>query len=200
MTFEEIKKRLRKHSIGIAGAGGLGSNCAVSLVRAGIGSLVIADFDVVNESNLNRQFFFRDQIGMKKVKALADNLYRINPYLDLTLVAKKITPHNFSDYFSHCHALVEAFDLADQKQMLIETLMDKFPQKPLIVGSGMAGWGNNNTIKTEKFDNIYVCGDGVSEIAHENPPIGPRVAIVANMQANQVLEILLGEQIIHNKS
>jgi sulfur carrier protein ThiS adenylyltransferase len=194
MKFEEIKNKLDACKVGIAGAGGLGSNCAVSLVRVGIGSLVVADFDVVNELNLNRQFFFRDQLGMKKVVALADNLYRINPNLNLTLVDKKITPENVLNYFADCQVMVEAFDAADQKKMLIETWVEKRPDVPIVIGSGMAGWGNNNTLSTQKFENMYICGDGVSEIAGENPPLGPRVAIVANMQANQVLELLLGKQ------
>jgi sulfur carrier protein ThiS adenylyltransferase len=194
MTFSEIKDVLRNKTVGIAGAGGLGSNCSVSLVRVGLGNLIIADFDVVSESNLNRQYFFRDQIGMKKVVALQDNLLRINSGLKLTLFDERLDPGNIVKLFSNCDVIVEAFDAADQKEMLIETVLTHFPEKPLIIGLGMAGWGMNDTINVRQIDNMYICGDEVSEIGPELPPIAPRVGIVANMQANVVLEILLRKQ------
>ena len=192
MNFDQIKKILKDKQVGIAGAGGLGTNCAVSLVRVGLGNLIIADFDVVSESNLNRQFYFRDQIGMKKVFALRDNLLRINPELNVTVVDELLHPANIVALFRNCDVIVEAFDAADQKEMLIETVLTYFPDKPLIVGLGMAGWGMNDTINVRQIDNMYICGDEVSEIGPELPPIAPRVGIVANMQANVALEILLG--------
>ncbi len=193
MTYKEIREKLQNKKVGIAGVGGLGSNCAVSLVRVGVRRLVLADFDIVDESNLNRQFYFYDQIGMKKVKALADNLYRINPYLELTIFDKKLTPVELLANYSDCDVMIEAFDDSREKQMLIETMQDKFPNMPLIVGSGMAGWGESNDIKITKYDNIYICGDSISEVSEELPPLGPRVGIVANMQANQAIELLLGK-------
>jgi len=193
MTFEQIKEKLSNYTIGIAGVGGLGSNCAASLVRAGIVHLVIADFDVVSESNLNRQFYFPDQIGHKKVDALAENLYRINPLLELIISDKKLVPATIVELFSTCDVIVEAFDGKEQKQMLIETVLEHFPQKPIVIGMGMAGWGSNNLIKTEILETMYICGDQETEISPDCPPIGPRVGIVANMQANQVLELLLGK-------
>ncbi|MDA3890824.1 MAG: sulfur carrier protein ThiS adenylyltransferase ThiF [Salinivirgaceae bacterium] len=193
MTFEEIKDKLSHFKIGIAGAGGLGSNCAASLIRAGVKKLVIADFDVVCESNLNRQFYFADQIGVLKVKALNDNLLRIYSNLDIDFRVLKITHENVKELFQNCDVIVEAFDDKHEKQMLIESVIKYLPNIPLVIGSGMAGWGDNNSIVTEKFDNLFACGDKVSEINEDLPPIGPRVGIVANMQANQVLEILLGK-------
>ena len=191
MTFEEIRKILKEKTIGIAGAGGLGSNCAVSLVRVGLGNLIIADFDVVSETNLNRQYYFRDQIGRKKVDALRDNLLRINPRLNVNVVYEILDPGNIPVLFQNCDIIVEAFDRSDQKEMLIETVLTNFPEKPLVVGLGMAGWGMNDTIHVRQIDNMYICGDEVSEIGEELPPLAPRVGIVANMQANVVLEILL---------
>jgi sulfur carrier protein ThiS adenylyltransferase len=192
MTFEEIREKLKVKTVGIAGAGGLGSNCAVSLARVGIGNLVIADFDEVSESNLNRQYYFRDQVGIKKVVALQSNLLRINPELKITVSDEILTPGNIPLLFQNCDVIVEAFDMADQKQMLIETLLTHFPEKPLVVGLGIAGWGMNDTIHLRQIDNLYICGDEISEIGPELPPIAPRVGIVANMQADVVVEILLG--------
>jgi len=191
MTFEEIKEKLKSYSVGIAGAGGLGSNCAVALARAGIGKLVIADFDIVSESNLNRQYFFRDQLGVKKVVALKENINRINPTVQVEIRDIKLNESTIVSVFKDCDILVEAFDLAEMKKMLIETCITELPKTPLVVGLGMAGYGDSNSIKVRKNSNIYICGDEKTEISDQYPPLAPRVGIVANMQANTVLEILL---------
>ena len=195
MTFSEIKHILASKTVGIAGAGGLGSNCAVALARVGIGKLIIADFDVIVESNLNRQYFFHDQIGQKKVFALFDNIKRINPETIVEAHDLKLGSESIVNLFSNCDVIVEAFDLAEMKQMIIETVLEKLPGKKLVTGMGLAGWGNNNLIKTQQTDNLYICGDQSLEVSDHLPPLAPRVGIVANMQANQVLEILLGEPI-----
>lgn len=177
--------------IGIAGAGGLGSNIAISLVRAGIGKLIIADFDTVNTTNLNRQQFFLEQVGLPKVTAIKDNLQKINPFCECIIHNLKITPQNLAEVFGKCDILMEALDGAEQKQMLIETWQELYPSKFLIGASGLSGYGRNELIHTLRLDNIYLCGDGVSELKPGISPIAPRVAIVANMQANLCLELLL---------
>ncbi|HSH53264.1 MAG TPA: sulfur carrier protein ThiS adenylyltransferase ThiF [Bacteroidales bacterium] len=193
MTFEEIQSILKNHTVGIAGAGGLGSNCAVALARVGVGKLIITDFDVVNETNLNRQYFFKDQLGEKKVSALKNNIKRINPDAGIIIHDLKLNENNIVSIYKDCDIIVEAFDLAEMKQMIIETCMSKLPDKPLIIGSGVAGWGKSNEIKIRQSENLYICGDEVSETSTQNPPLAPRVGIVANMQANTVLEILLNK-------
>jgi sulfur carrier protein ThiS adenylyltransferase len=177
--------------VGIAGAGGLGSNIAVSLARAGIGKLIIADYDIVSVTNLNRQQFFLDQVGQPKVNALKDNLLRINPFCEVMAVDERITTDNLPDLFWNCDILMEALDGADQKQMLIETWQELYPDKPLIGASGLSGYGRNELIRTVKLDNIYLCGDGVSELQPGVSPVAPRVGIIANMQANLCLELLV---------
>jgi sulfur carrier protein ThiS adenylyltransferase len=193
MTFDDIKIKLHNCRVGIAGAGGLGSNCAVALVRVGLGNIIMADFDIVSETNLNRQFFFRDQIGQRKVMALRDNLLRINPFLNIRIYDEILDPENIPLFFKNCDVIVEAFDFADQKKMIIETVLTHFPEKPLVIGMGIAGWGMNEKIHVRQIDNLYICGDEVSEISKELPPLAPRVGIVANMQANVVMEILLAK-------
>ena len=191
MTFDQISKILKTKKVGIAGCGGLGSNCAVALVRAGVGTLVLADFDIVTRSNLNRQYYFMDQVGMKKTEALRENILRINPNVTIEAHDLRLTRENAAVIFKGCEVVVEAFDLADQKEMFIETILTEMPSVPLVIGLGMAGWGMNNTIHCRKADNLYICGDEISEIGPELPPIAPRVGMVANMQANVVLENLL---------
>ncbi len=191
MTFEEIKSILKNHTVGIAGAGGLGSNCAVALSRVGVGKLIIADFDVVNETNLNRQYFFKHQLGEKKVSALKNNINRINPETEIIIHDLKLNENNLVNIYKDCDIIVEAFDIAEMKQIIIETCMSKLPDKPLIIGSGIAGWGKSNEIRIRQSENLYICGDEMTETSTQNPPLAPRVGIVANMQANTVLEILL---------
>jgi sulfur carrier protein ThiS adenylyltransferase len=183
---------LKTKVVGIAGCGGLGSNCAVALARVGVGKLVIADFDVVEPSNLNRQYFFRDQVGVKKVIALNDNITRIDNDIFVEAHDIFLTHGNIPAIFSGCDVVVEAFDRAEMKQVLLETLIDKMPEMPVVCGVGLAGWGSSEKIGIERHANIYLCGDLNSEVCPDFPPLAPRVGIVANMQANQVMEILLG--------
>ena len=191
MNLTAIQTTLENRKVGIAGAGGLGSNCAAALVRTGIGHLIVCDFDVVVESNLNRQFYFRDQLGLLKVDALRTNLLRINPGLDLVTYKVKIDAVNVGAIFNDVDVLVEAFDQAEEKVMIIETALEKWPLRPLVVGSGMAGYGNSNSLRMRSEDNLYICGDEYSEVGPDLPPLAPRVGMVANMMADTVLEILL---------
>jgi sulfur carrier protein ThiS adenylyltransferase len=192
MKISEVKSHLSKFRVGIAGAGGLGSNCAVALARSGVGTLVIADYDIVELQNLNRQYYFTSQVGLMKTDALKENIRIINPEVLVISQQKKLDRQNIPEIFSGCNVMVEAFDNAEMKEMLIETVQRKMPGIPLIVGSGMAGWGRSNEIICRKIDNtLYVCGDESSEVSDNMPPLAPRVAIVANMQANLVVDILM---------
>lgn len=191
MTFQEIRKKLKKKRVGIAGAGGLGSNCAIALARVGVGNLVIADFDKITRKNLNRQYFYMEQVGQKKVFALADNIFFINPKVKVEPHNIRLNPKRIQSLFKGCDVIVEAFDQASEKEMLIETVQTTWPEVPLVIGLGMAGWGESNAVGMRRVDNIYICGDGVSEISEELPPIAPRVGMVANMQANVVVDLLL---------
>jgi sulfur carrier protein ThiS adenylyltransferase len=192
MKFSEIKTHLSKFRVGIAGAGGLGSNCAVALARSGVGTLVIADFDAIEEPNLNRQYYFADQVGLMKTVALKENIARINPEVCVIIHQNKLDRVNITEIFSGCNIIVEAFDTSGMKEMLIETIQIKLPGIPVIIGSGMAGWGKTNDLVCRKIDEtLYVCGDESSEVSENLPPMAPRVGIVANMQANVTIELLM---------
>ncbi len=194
MTTDQISEILKNRKVGIAGCGGLGSNCAVALARVGMGTLIVADFDVVSTGNLNRQYYFLDQVGMKKTQALRDNILRINRQVEVVMHDIRLTRENIPSIFNGCDIIVEAFDLAEQKEMIIETILTEMPSVPLVIGLGMAGWGMNDAIHCRRSDNLYICGDEISEISRELPPIAPRVGMVANMQANVVLEVLLNSE------
>ena len=185
---------LENAKIGVAGLGGLGSNVLAHLVRSGIRRFVAADFDTVSASNLNRQFYFTDQIGRKKTEALAENLHRIGRGLILDFHDLRLTGDNTRDFFSGCDIVVEAFDNAEAKTMLISTLANS--DIPVVAASGLAGFGKSNEIKVRKAGaNLYLVGDLVSGISPELAPSSPRVGIAAAMQANTVVAILLGMEI-----
>jgi sulfur carrier protein ThiS adenylyltransferase len=193
MNWEEIKKKLGRFSAGIAGAGGLGSNCAMALTRVGIGRLVICDFDRVEESNLNRQFYFHDQIGRFKTEALRDNLLKINPFIDIEIQTIRLEPENIPLIFDSVDLLIEAFDRADQKVMLIESALSNWPGRPVIAGSGMAGIGGSERIHLRRSQNLYICGDEESETGPDHPTLAPKVGMVAGMMADIAVELLLSK-------
>ena len=188
------RRVLEKAKIGVAGLGGLGSNVLCHLVRAGIRRFVAADFDVVSESNLNRQFFFADQVGRKKTDALAENLRRIVPDAELDFRDLRLTAENTPEVFAGCDVVVEAFDKADAKTMLIGALAES--GIPVVAASGLAGFGKSNDIRVRKAGKaLYLVGDLVSGISPELAPASPRVGIAAAMEANTVVAILLGMEI-----
>lgn len=182
---------LRRSTAGIAGAGGLGSNVAVSLARAGVGRLVIADHDSVEPSNLNRQQYFVDQVGRPKVEALRENLLRVNPFSVYEMHHVRITRANAAKIFGAVDVLVEALDRAEEKEMLIEACLARFPARPIVAASGLAGFGRNRKLHTRRMGNLYVCGDEESQSPEGISPMAPRVALVAAMQANLVVELLV---------
>ena len=189
LTPEE-RAALESVRVGIAGAGGLGSNCAMHLVRSGVKHLTIVDFDVVNESNLNRQFFFRDQIGQKKVEAIKANLLRIEPDADIRAVDMRLDASSAREVFADCGIVVEAFDAVDAKVMLVSAFASS--GKKLVTASGLAGWGRSNAMRVRKMGNIVAIGDGETSVGDGAAPVSPRVGIAAAMEANAVVSLLLG--------
>ena len=185
-----VHGRIKQATVGIAGLGGLGSAIAVALARIGVGRLILADFDVVEPSNLNRQQYFIDQLGLTKAEALEANLRRINPYVEYDARCIRVTPENIDGLFGGVDVMVEAFDRADQKAMLLQS----FKGAPIVAASGLAGFGSGETIGVRKMgDRIFIVGDLETAAAPGCGLMAPRVGIAAHMQANVVLRLLLGE-------
>lgn len=187
---EEELNKIQSVKIGIAGAGGVGSNCAMCLVRSGFRKLKIIDFDRVEFSNLNRQFYFVDQVGTDKVAALAENLRMINPEAEVEAILDKLDAANLVSYFADCEIVVEALDQAEDKSVLVEKLLSS---KKLIVGaSGMAGINNSDKIKIHRVkENLILVGDLESEVFGMQKAYAPKVSIVAAKQAEAVLKFIL---------
>ncbi len=190
-----VYDKLKSARVAVAGLGGLGSNVAVSLTRAGVGELMLVDFDRVDLSNLNRQQYEIADLGRYKTEALSERLTRINPYVKLTRKTIKVTAENAAGIFGGFGIVCEAFDRADRKAMLISALLGECRNTVIVSGSGMAGYLSSNMIQTKRaFDRLYICGDGVTDSADVNGLMAPRVAICANHQANMIIRLILGER------
>jgi len=188
LTESQLAK-IGKITVGIAGCGGLGSNVAQMLVRSGFEDLVIADFDVVELSNLNRQFYFIDQIGRNKVDALEENLELINPEAKITKHNTKIGYKNACEIFKDCDIVVEAFDNKESKKEIIDALSET--TKYVISASGIGGYDDRDSIVTAKVnEKLWIVGDGKTEVNKNNPPLAPRVIIASAKQADLVLKIV----------
>lgn len=188
-----VQGKIKDCSIGIMGLGGLGSVVAIALARIGVGAILLADYDVVEPSNLNRQQFFIDQVGMKKTEAMRQNLARINPYVKVETFDDELTESNIPLVFQQVDVLVECFDGARMKATALQTALTALAGVGYVGASGLAGFDSNDLISTRKIrHNVYIVGDGESEARPGQGLMAPRVGIAAHHQANQVLRILLG--------
>ena len=191
---KDLQEKFSSATVAVCGLGGLGSNIAIALARAGIGKLILIDFDRVDITNLHRQQYKANQIGLYKADALAENLLEIAPYTEIKAVTEKITEENFAELLKDADIVCEAFDNAEAKAMLVNGVLEQLPQCYLVAASGMAGMDTPNTIQTRKvMKRFYLCGDRTSDVADTIGLVAPRVMLCAAHQAHTVLRILAGE-------
>ncbi len=190
----ELQKKISAARVAVCGLGGLGSNIAIALARAGVGHLHLIDFDRVDITNLNRQQYFVRQLGLLKTDALQETLTDIAPYCDITTNSVKITEENFVQLLEKEDIICEAFDCSEAKAMLVNGVLERFPEKYLLSSSGMAGFGSANTIVTRHvFQHFYLCGDGMSDVNDGIGLVSSRVLACAAHEAHMVIRILAGE-------
>ena len=188
---KELHRAFSSATVAVCGLGGLGSNIAIALARAGVGKLILIDFDRVDITNIHRQQYKATQIGMHKTDALSENLREINPYIMLEAHTERITEDNAVKLLQSADIICEAFDDAECKAMLTNTVLSEMPDKYLVAASGMAGIGVSNSIKTRRITSkFYLCGDETSEVSDGIGLVAPRVALCAAHQALTVLRIL----------
>lgn len=188
---KELQDKFSSSTVAVCGLGGLGSNIAVALARAGIGKLILIDFDKVDITNLHRQQYKVNQIGEYKTDALRDNLLEIAPYIALETHNIHITEENASDILADADIVCEAFDDAECKAMMTNLVLESMPDKFLVAASGMAGFGSANTIRTRRvMSRFYLCGDEQSDVRSEGSLVASRVMLCAAHQAHTVLRIL----------
>ncbi len=190
----ELQKKISAARVAVCGLGGLGSNIAIALARAGVGHLHLIDFDRVDITNLNRQQYFVRQLGLLKTDALQETLTDIAPYCDIITSSVKITEDNFAQLLEKEDIVCEAFDCSEAKATLVNGVLERFPEKYLLSSSGMAGFGSANTIVTRHvFQHFYLCGDGMSDVNDGIGLVSSRVLACAAHEAHMVIRILAGE-------
>ena len=188
-----ISQTLKTKTVGVAGLGGLGSVVAENLARAGVGHLVLIDFDIIEPSNLNRQRYFVDQLGRPKVEALAENIERFAPFVRLTMHGIKVTAENSPTLFENCDVVAECFDNPESKAALITSIRKNLPETPIVAASGMAGLDDAMNIKIEKrMEHVYIVGDQISDARDNLGLFASRVGVVASMQSHQIIRLLAG--------
>lgn len=191
---EELQAKFSAAKAAVCGLGGLGSNIAISLARAGVGTLHLIDFDRVDISNLNRQQYAVSQIGEMKTNAMKDNLRAIAPYCNVIIDNVRLTEENIPELLRDDEIICEAFDMAEAKAMLVNTVMENFPEKYIIAASGMSGLRSPNGITTRKVtEKLYICGDGTSDVDKDGTLYAPRPMICAAHQATIALQIIAGK-------
>lgn len=188
---DQVALRLKGSYVGIAGAGGLGSNVAMALARAGVGRLLIVDFDKVESSNLNRQYFFREQVGRSKVDALKENIIRAVEGCDVFVLNQRLEKGAMADPFYEVDIIVEALDSASTKVAFIEEVLTKYPDRYLVVASGVAGIGGSERVEIKRFGSLIMVDDPQAYSSDEDILLSPKVGVFAHHQANIVLELLM---------
>ena len=191
---EDLQNKISSTTVGICGLGGLGSNIAITLARAGVGKLILIDFDKVDITNLHRQQYKASQVGMYKTEALRENLAEINPYLETEIQTVCVTEKNAKELLKDCDIICEAFDNAEYKAMLTNLVLEEMPKKYIVAASGMAGMGSANSIHTRKVTKrFYLCGDEISDASDGIGLVSSRVMLCASHQAHMVLRLIANE-------
>lgn len=191
---EALQAKFAAARVAVCGLGGLGSNIAIALARAGVGRLHLIDFDRVEVTNLNRQQYAVSQIGRLKAEALRENLAAVNPFCEVHAEALRVTAENVVSLFAEDDVVCEAFDDAEAKATLVNGVLAAYPGKPLVAASGMAGAGSPNAIRTRKVGKrFFLCGDGVSEAGRDVPLLSARVLVCAAHEATTILRLIAGE-------
>lgn len=183
------RKTLAGVRVGLAGAGGLGSNCAVLLARSGVEDFLMIDGDCVDVSNLNRQHYFPRHVTMPKVEALAQVLRELNPQVRVDKRVLWLDRDNISSLLYEAPIWVEALDDPHMKRDFVELAMQAGVFT--VSASGLAGWGGVPMTSRRVGENLVLVGDFVSSVERQ-PPLAPRVMQAAAMQADAVLEHILG--------
>ena len=187
----EQSSLLQTAQVAIFGLGGLGSNVAMWLARLGVGQLLLYDFDRVELSNLNRQYYFVEDVGEYKAVALLKHLRAVNPYGDYQSRVVRLTEDNLAELVDTAPIICEALDKPETKALLVNGVLESFPDKFLVAASGLAGFGTSDSMQVRQITpHFYLCGDGSSSFL-DLPLCGARVGLCAAQEALTIARIIL---------
>lgn len=192
MDIKEIRKILKNKTVGIAGAGGLGSNCAITLARTGVGRIISVDFDDITFDQIDRQYYFFNQLGKKKVLALKDILREVAPTVSIVPLAVKLQKHHIVPIFKPCDLIIEALDEPETKSMFVREVCDELPSTPIVASTAISCRQPATHMQIRQNNQLYLCGYFDNDFDSEHPPLAPKVAMLANLQADLAINLLLG--------
>jgi sulfur carrier protein ThiS adenylyltransferase len=199
MGIQEIRSILKNKTVGIAGAGGLGSNCAITLARTGVGRLITVDFDDISFEQIDRQYYFFNQLGKKKVLALKDILKEVAPTVTIVPLAVKIQQHHVVPIFKSCDLIIEALDDPATKKMFVEEVSRELPDIPIVAATRINCRLPASSMTVKQSGQVYLCGYFSEFDLNDHPPLAPKVAMLANLQADIAVNLLLGLPLVLSK-
>ena len=190
---ERGQLRFRQARVLIIGLGGLGCAAAQYLAGAGVGQLWLADFDVVELSNLQRQVLYNsDSIQQSKAELARENLSKLNPHIELISVNQKMTAELLPDFVSQVDLVLDCSDNLDTRLAVNQACVDS--QVPLVSGAAIGLQGQLLTFSTEPGSACYQCvfpqAQRESQNCRNSGILSPIVGIVGSVQALQALKIL----------
>jgi molybdopterin-synthase adenylyltransferase len=188
---EEGQEQLKKSTIVIAGAGGLGSPVALYLAVAGVGTIKIVDNDTVEQSNLNRQILHNDgDIGKKKVDSAAETLQAINPDITVWAIHTTIDKKNVKSLVGNAHGIVDAMDNFPTRYLLNDIAITK--KIPLFHGAVRGFYGQAITVLPKRSACLR-CIFPKAPPKEVFPVVGVTPGVIGAVQATEVIKYLLNK-------
>lgn len=184
--------RLLESSVFVLGCGALGSIVASYLAGAGVGRLVLADYDTIDITNLQRQILYcESDAGMPKAETLAARLRELNPTVRIETVNRLITPDLARDLFANCDFIVDASDNPDTKYM-IDAVCSELGKPYSIAGvSGFGGQVMTCVPGSARYSDIFPDSAGVGFTPCSiGGIIGPVAGTIASLQALEAIKYL----------
>ena len=190
------QKRLKNAKVLCVGAGGLGSPALLYLAAAGVGTLGVIDFDVVDESNLQRQIIHgQSDIGRSKALSARDSIKEINPYIDVVVHEEALTTDNAMEIFSRYDLIVDGTDNFATRYMVNDACV--LLGKPYVWGSIYRFDGQASVFWAE-YGPCYRClypeppPPGMVPSCAEGGVLGVLCASIGSIQVNEAIKVITG--------
>ncbi len=191
----EGQEKLLTSRVLIIGLGGLGSPVAMYLAAAGVGQLILADFDKVDLSNLQRQIIHStESIGKLKVESARNTLLAINPDCRIETVSKLLDETELADHVSKADLVIDGTDNFTTRFMVNDACVAT--RTPLVSGAAIRLEGQVSVFSGQPGDPCYRClyggGGDMDETCSENGVLAPLVGIIGSLQATEAIKVLAG--------
>ncbi len=187
---EETQQKIKKSTVFIAGAGGLGSPVSIYLAVAGVGNIRICDFDSPDWSNLNRQILHNhNRIGINKAVSAKQTLQEMNPDITITAFTDKIIADNVDELVGDADLILDCMDNFPTRYLLNESAIRK--NIPMVHGSIWGLDGRVTVIKSPETP-CLMCYFPESPPKEVFPVLGATPGVIGTLQAMEALKYLAG--------